>query len=180
MQAIETHSLSITVELTDDETDIDTTACASILYSDTEASQDMQELLFKRETLSSFELLPICTVIFVGTMFGLCLNKGRIFEPQVIIQQMTFENFTMLKLFLSAAGSSAIVLALASHLYKTQFVFARAKYRNNFGIFRVLFGAFILGMGITIAGSCPGMVLVQCGAGVPFRFEMWNVSGTTF
>eukprot|EP00483_Globobulimina_turgida_P004175 UN04183 len=107
------------------------------------------------------------TMMLVGIIFGLCLNKGRIFEPNVIIQQMTFRRFIMLKLFLSAAGTSAIMLSICSCLYKEHFL---SKYRNNFGLLRVMFGGFILGIAITITGSCPGMVLVQCSAGVPYSY----------
>ncbi len=63
---------------------------------------------------------------------------------------MTFERFIMLKLFLSAAGSSAIVLAICSCLYKEQFLYARLKYRNDFGVLKVLFSGLLLGIGIVI------------------------------
>eukprot|EP01084_Bolivina_argentea_P176306 305118_1 len=59
---------------------------------------------------------------------------------------------------------------LISYLYPQHFIFARAKRRSTDNLLVVTCGGFILGVGTTVAGSCPGMVLVQCGAGVPFSY----------
>jgi uncharacterized membrane protein YedE/YeeE len=45
----------------------------------------------------------------VGTGFGFLLEKGRVFEPSVIVDQFDFSNITMLKMFLSAVASSMCV-----------------------------------------------------------------------
>ncbi len=97
--------------------------------------------------------------LVMGVAFGFALEKGRVFEPGVIIGQMQFRTFTMLKMFLTALATGLVVLALlngvwgvALHPKATQFVANLA-------------GGALLGVGITLAGACPGTLLAQVGAG---------------
>ncbi|WP_341895879.1 YeeE/YedE thiosulfate transporter family protein [Ferrovibrio terrae] len=107
--------------------------------------------------------MSVLSAIFVGLamglVFGLALEKSRVFEPGVIVGQMQLRNFIMLKVFLSAVATGLVVLAAL----------------NGFGFIKLapkatlytadIAGGLILGVGITLAGGCPGTVLAQIGAG---------------
>lgn len=97
--------------------------------------------------------------LLMGLVFGLALEKSRVFEPGVIVGQMQLRNFIMLKVFLSAVATGLVVLAAL----------------NGFGVVKLapkatlytadMVGGLILGVGIALAGACPGTVLAQVGAG---------------
>lgn len=97
--------------------------------------------------------------LLMGVVFGFALEKSRVFEPGVIVGQMQLRNFIMLKVFLTAVATGAVVLAAL----------------NGFGLVKLspkatlygadIVGGLILGMGIALAGACPGTVMAQIGAG---------------
>ncbi|XP_041356163.1 uncharacterized protein LOC121373552 [Gigantopelta aegis] len=117
-------------------------------------------------------VLQLAVCVVSGFVFGLCLEKARVFEPKAIRYQMVFEKWIMLKMFLAAAAAGQLFLALMSVIPYT-----KEKFNNvvdNFmvtfddkGILTSILGPFILGVGMTISGSCPGMVLAQVGAWAP-------------
>jgi uncharacterized protein len=49
--------------------------------------------------------------LLMGVAFGIALEKSRVFEPGMIVGQMQFRNFIMLKVFLTAVATGALVLA---------------------------------------------------------------------
>ena len=97
--------------------------------------------------------------LLMGAVFGFALEKSRVFEPGVIVGQMQLRNFIMLKVFLTAVATGAVVLAAL----------------NGFGLVKLspkatlygadIVGGLVLGMGIALAGACPGTVMAQIGAG---------------
>jgi hypothetical protein len=105
-------------------------------------------------------LAAIAVGLLMGVAFGFLLEKSRVFEPGVIVGQMQLRNFLMLRIFLASVASGLIVLGLGtltgiipkldpkSVLYGAQ-----------------LLGGFITGVGIALAGACPGTVLAQVGVG---------------
>jgi len=106
-------------------------------------------------TLSAYILIGL----IMGIAFGFALEKGRVFEPGVIIGQMQFRTFTMLKMFLSATATGLIVLAVMNGFYGIA-IHPKATY-----ILANALGGGILGIGIVLAGACPGTLLAQIGAG---------------
>lgn len=105
-------------------------------------------------------LVPAILIgLLMGVVFGFALEKSRVFEPGVIVGQMQLHNFIMLKVFLTAVATGAVVLAAL----------------NGFGLVKIspkatlygadIVGGLILGMGIALAGACPGTVMAQIGAG---------------
>ncbi|XP_070577453.1 thiosulfate transporter TsuA-like [Ptychodera flava] len=119
-------------------------------------------------------LTAVCKLLVcssAGVIFGIACEKGRVFEPSIIREQMLFTKFVLLKMFLSAVTSSLLCLALMSMLpftYK-KFVQARREFAKTLKTKSALssvVGGGILGAGMTLCGSCPGMVLSQVGAGV--------------
>jgi len=104
-------------------------------------------------------LTAILTGLAMGAVFGLALEKSRVFEPGVILGQMQLRNFLMLKIFLTAVTTGLVVLAVL----------------HGFGVITLhpkitmyaadALGGALLGVGITLAGACPGTVAVQIGVG---------------
>lgn len=95
----------------------------------------------------------------MGIVFGIALEKSKVFEPRALIRQMQLTNFLMLKVFLTAILTSAIVIfIMVGYDFGTLHIKAYNLTSNSIG-------GLIFGMGIVIAGACPGTVLVQIGAG---------------
>lgn len=95
----------------------------------------------------------------MGAVFGMALEKGRVCEGGVIVCQMQMSRHAMLKMFLSAVATGLIVLAIMVG-------FGFAKLSPKATLFAAdLVGGAILGVGIVIAGACPGTVLAQIGTG---------------
>ena len=95
----------------------------------------------------------------MGAIFGMALEKGRVCEGGVIVCQMQMSRHTMLKMFLSAVATGLIVLAIL-----VGFGFAKLSPKATLFAADIVGGA-ILGVGIVIAGACPGTVLAQIGTG---------------
>lgn len=95
----------------------------------------------------------------MGMVFGIALEKSRVFEPGMMIGQFQLRNFTMLKMFLSASTTGLVVLA-ALHGFGLV-----SLHPKELVIGQTVVGGLLLGAGIAIAGACPGTVLAQLGAG---------------
>lgn len=95
----------------------------------------------------------------MGVVFGFALEKSRVFEPGVIVGQMQLRNFTMLKVFLSAVATGLVVLAVLDGFGLVGLSPKATLYVADIA------GGLLLGVGITLAGACPGTVLAQIGAG---------------
>ena len=105
----------------------------------------------------------------MGAVFGLALEKSRVFEPGVILGQMQLRNFTMLKIFLTAVITGLVVLAVLNGLGLTRLFPKAALYGAD------LVGGALLGVGISLAGACPGTVAAQIGAG--YRDAWFTLAG---
>ncbi|XP_072044614.1 thiosulfate transporter TsuA-like isoform X2 [Amphiura filiformis] len=132
------------------------------------SSVDEDAMIYCCLQTTSFKLF-VCFA--TGFMFGLAMEKGRVYEPRVIRSQFIYERFIMVKMFLAAVGFGALCLALLSVLPFTREPFERAfkSYAACLprkGILAVIIGGSLLGAGMVVAGACPGMVLVQVGAWV--------------
>lgn len=101
----------------------------------------------------------IVTGLLMGLVFGLALEKSRVFEPGVIVGQMQLRNFIMLKVFLSAVATGLVVLSALNGFGFVKLAPKATLYTADIA------GGLILGVGITLAGACPGTVLAQVGAG---------------
>jgi hypothetical protein len=104
-------------------------------------------------------LTAIAIGLAMGTVFGLLLEKSRVFEPGVILGQMQLRNFLMLKIFLAAVASGLVVLAAMNGLWGVALAPKATLYGAD------IIGGLVLGAGIALAGACPGTVLAQVGAG---------------
>ncbi|KAK3592481.1 hypothetical protein CHS0354_014979 [Potamilus streckersoni] len=124
----------------------------------------------EKQTMSMPVVVVKLSICFItGIVFGFALEKGRVFEPKSIRDQMVFKSFIMLKMFLAATGTGHIVFGLLSAIpaTKSYFVAVSDEFVSCFkekGILTSMIGPFVLGIGMTLSGACPGMVLAQVGA----------------
>jgi uncharacterized membrane protein YedE/YeeE len=114
-------------------------------------------------------LLAIVTGALMGVVFGFALEKSRVFEPGMIVGQMQMRNFIMLKVFLTAVATGAVVLAVLNGLGYVKLQPKAALYAAD------VVGGLILGAGIALAGACPGTTLAQIGAG--YRDALFTLIG---
>lgn len=104
-------------------------------------------------------LSAIAIGLAMGAVFGVLLEKSRVFEPGVILGQMRLSNFLMLKIFLAAVASGLVVLAVLNGVWGVKLGPKPTLWAAD------ILGGLILGAGIALAGACPGTVLAQIGAG---------------
>ncbi|KAH9155383.1 hypothetical protein AeRB84_002641 [Aphanomyces euteiches] len=110
----------------------------------------------------------LAMMISSGAVFGYAMNKGQVHLPHVIQDQMTFQQFTMMKMFLAALGTSMVSKSIFRAIQPQTFDAMRTKRASDPSHAAVLItGGLILGSGMTISGSCPGSVYVQLGAQIP-------------
>lgn len=114
-------------------------------------------------------LEAVLTGLAMGVVFGFALEKSRVFEPGMIVGQMQLRNFTMLKIFLTAVATGAIVLAALHGAGLVKIYPKPALYGAD------IIGGLVLGAGIALAGACPGTVLAQVGAG--YRDAIFTLLG---
>jgi len=107
--------------------------------------------------------------IAMGIVFGFALEKSRVFEPGVIVGQMQLRNFIMLKVFLTAVATGAVVLAVLNGFGYVKLQPKAAAYAAD------TVGGLLLGAGITLSGACPGTALAQIGAG--YRDALFTLVG---
>jgi uncharacterized membrane protein YedE/YeeE len=113
--------------------------------------------------------LAISTGLLMGVVFGFALEKSRVFEPGMIVGQMQLRNFIMLKVFLTAVATGALVLAVLNGFGFVKLQPKAALYAAD------VVGGLILGAGIALAGACPGTTLAQ--AGVGYRDALFTLAG---
>lgn len=94
-----------------------------------------------------------------GIVFGFALEKSRVFEPGVIVRQMQLSSFLMLKVFLAAVVTGLVVLAVLNGAFGVKLALKPLLYKAD------IIGGLVLGVGIALAGACPGTTLAQIGAG---------------
>ena len=116
--------------------------------------------------------LAIAVGLIMGIVFGFALEKSRVFEPGIIVGQMQLRNFIMLKVFLAAVATGAVVLAALNGFGFVKLAPKAALYGAD------IVGGLILGAGIALAGACPGTTLAQIGAG--YRDALFTLVGGLF
>ena len=85
----------------------------------------------------------------MGCIFGIALEKARVFEPVFIRTQMVFQTFLMLKMFLSAAATAMLVFAAASIWAPEKFTIVRTAFDACRGLAVSACGSFLVGVGMT-------------------------------
>ena len=113
--------------------------------------------------------VAILVGLLMGIVFGFALEKSRVFEPGIIVGQMQMRNFIMLKVFLTAVATGAVVLAALNGFGLVKLQPKAALYAAD------IVGGVILGVGIALAGACPGTTLAQVGVG--YRDALFTLVG---
>ena len=90
----------------------------------------------------------ILSGVLMGIVFGFALEKSRVFEPGMIVGQMQLRNWIMLKVFLTAVATGAVVLAFLHGFGFVKLQPKAALYAAD------IVGGLILGAGIALAGAC--------------------------
>jgi uncharacterized membrane protein YedE/YeeE len=104
-------------------------------------------------------LLIILSAILTGIVFGFSFEKSKVLDPEVIIGQFQFKDWTMLKVFLSAIATGLVLYSILFSLG-----FERIAWKITI-LQKDVLGGLLLGVGIVLAGACPGTVFAQIGAG---------------
>ncbi|KAI1461970.1 hypothetical protein F4805DRAFT_189483 [Annulohypoxylon moriforme] len=106
-----------------------------------------------------------------GAAFGAALTATAIYQPDVIIGQMHLQNWHMVTTFLTATGTSTLLVTLFRRLGYLQVNPRNYSTLNIFGpLDGNIIGGLLLGTGLAVSGSCPGTVFAQVGAGVQSGF----------
>jgi hypothetical protein len=87
----------------------------------------------------------------------------------MIVGQMQLRNFIMLKVFLTAVATGAVALAVLNGFGWVKLQPKAALYAAD------IVGGLILGVGIVLAGACPGTTLAQIGVG--YRDAVFTLLG---
>jgi len=107
--------------------------------------------------------------LVMGVVFGFALEKSRVIDPETIIGQFQLKNFIMLKVFLTAIATGLLVFSLFFYLG-----FDRLSWKTT-AIGSDVIGGLLLGIGVALAGACPGTVFAQIGAG--YRDSLMTLAG---
>ncbi|KAI0843145.1 hypothetical protein F5Y06DRAFT_81831 [Hypoxylon sp. FL0890] len=111
-----------------------------------------------------------------GAAFGAALAASAIYQPDAIIEQMNFRKWQMVTTFLTASGTSTLVVHV---LQRLGYLHLNPRNYSTLNIFGSLdgniIGGLLLGAGMTISGSCPGTVFAQVGSGI--RSGLFTLGG---
>jgi hypothetical protein len=103
--------------------------------------------------------LGLALGVVFGVMFGVLLQKGRVAEYNVIVNQFRLKDFTVLRVILTAIFVGGIgVLALHHMGYASYHI----KEANMLG---VSLGGALFGVGMVVYGYCPGTGVAAMGSG---------------
>jgi hypothetical protein len=114
-------------------------------------------------------LVAVALGLTMGAIFGVALEKSRVFEPGTIVSQMQLRTFLMLKVFLTAVATGLVILAVLNSVWGVKMYPKGLVWQAD------IVGGLLLGAGIAIAGACPGTVFAQIGAG--YRDAWFTVAG---
>jgi uncharacterized membrane protein YedE/YeeE len=112
-------------------------------------------------------LLATLTSMAAGAVFGAALTASLVYQPAIIIGQMQMRNSHMLQAFLTASGTSAVVMLAFERLGISQ---RKVRPNSTFNWFSRydanILGGALIGIGMSLTGACPGTVIVQIGNGI--------------
>ncbi|EEY18262.1 predicted protein [Verticillium alfalfae VaMs.102] len=112
----------------------------------------------------------MATTALSGVAFGAGLAAAGVYHPAVITSQLKFENWHMIQAFLAAAASSGIAVLLLDRL---GYYHSKPRSASRLGLFGPydgnILGGALQGLGMALAGACPGTVIPQAAVGVPLR-----------
>lgn len=94
-----------------------------------------------------------------GIIFGFLLQKGGVTKYDVILGQLMLQNFTVLKIMLSAVVTGMIGIYLMKSLGWVEI------YPKSGSMGRNVIGGLFFGVGFALLGYCPGTIAAAIGNG---------------
>lgn len=94
-----------------------------------------------------------------GILFGFLLQKGGVTNYDVIVGQLLLEDFTVLKIILTAI----VVGGVGLHLFQAKGWIQLSPKAGSWG--KNLIGGLIFGIGFALLGYCPGTIAGAIGNG---------------
>lgn len=133
--------------------------------------REQRNQLHKDDSQSHHGHSLILTVVSLlcGMVYGLAMEKSRVYEPEVLWDQVTGSRYLLLKVYVSACAASMISFSILTMLPATQryITLMQRSYKIEVvdkGAASSIIGGCILGVGIALCGTTPGLVLTQVGA----------------
>ena len=102
---------------------------------------------------------PLIWGLLVGIIFGFLLQKGGVTKYNVIIGQLLLEDFTVLKIMLSAVVTGMIGIYFMKTMGWVNL------YPKTGSVGMSVIGGLIFGVGFALLGYCPGTVAGAVGNG---------------
>lgn len=103
--------------------------------------------------------LQLCLGLLIGIAFGFLLQKGGVTKYDVIIGQLLLQDFTVVKIMLSAVMSGMMGVYLLKSMKVVRLHLKSGSLGQN------VIGGLIFGVGFGILGYCPGTVAGAAGQG---------------
>jgi hypothetical protein len=103
--------------------------------------------------------IPLLQGLFFGVVFGFLLQKGGVTRYDVIIGQLLLEDFTVVKIMLTAVVTGSIGLYFMKGLGWVELKPKAGSWGKN------AIGGLIFGVGFAVLGYCPGTIAGAMGNG---------------
>lgn len=110
-------------------------------------------------TLHARKPLQLSFGLLIGFMFGFLLQKGNVTEYDVILGQLLFRNFTVIKIMVTAMVTGMIGVHLLRSLGLAQL------HPKPGSVGTSLLGGLVFGIGFALLGYCPGTVAAAVAQG---------------
>ena len=111
------------------------------------------------EAIHSKKGLQLTLGLLIGIIFGFLLQKGGVTRYDVIIGQLLLQDFTVVKIMLSAVITGMIGVHLLKGLKIARLHLKPGSFGQN------VIGGLIFGIGFGLLGYCPGTVAAAAGQG---------------
>jgi hypothetical protein len=110
-------------------------------------------------------MLTASAFVAFGALEGYAFFKSGMVAPSAIIDQMAFRSMIVMKLFVSAVGTSMVAQSAMEALAPAKFAASRQMSKTAVGFPRAIGGCLLLGVGMGLSGSGPTIVPAQLFAG---------------
>lgn len=111
------------------------------------------------EAIHSKKRVQLCLGLLTGILFGFLLQKGGVTKYDVILAQLLLEDFTVVKIMLSAVATGMVGVHTLKMLKMACLHLKPGSLGQN------IIGGLIFGVGFGILGYCPGTVAGAVGQG---------------
>ncbi|MCF7976745.1 MAG: YeeE/YedE family protein [Chromatiaceae bacterium] len=111
------------------------------------------------DTLHQHRRLQLLLGLFMGLLFGILLQKGGLTHYDVVLGQLLFRDWTVVKIMLSAIIVGSLGIYLLKHFGHVRLQPKPASLGGS------AIGGIIFGAGLATLGYCPGTVTGAMGQG---------------